>query len=138
MNSVSTSACKSWGDLASVFCGIGQGRRVQFIHGVLLWAPHCGQGSSEPPESWPSRSSQLVDLDTRQPCGNRIANQGCVGGSVREASNSGSGHDLMVCEFESRIGLCAVRTEPVLEPLSTSVCAPPPALTLFCLSKINR
>ena len=30
----------------------------------------------------------------------------------------GSGHDLTVCEFEPRIGLPAVSTEPNFDPLS--------------------
>ena len=30
---------------------------------------------------------------------------GRLGGSVSEASNFGSGHDLTVCEFEPRVGL---------------------------------
>ena len=33
--------------------------------------------------------------------------QGHLGGSVGEASNVGSGHDLIVCEFEPHVGLCA-------------------------------
>ena len=34
------------------------------------------------------------------------------GGSVGEASDSSSGHDLAVQEFEPRVGLCADSSEP--------------------------
>ena len=37
---------------------------------------------------------------------------GHLGGSVGYASNFGSGHDLMVCEFEPHVGLCADSSEP--------------------------
>ena len=37
---------------------------------------------------------------------------GRLGGSVGLASSFGSGHDLTVCEFEPRVGLSAVSTEP--------------------------
>ena len=37
---------------------------------------------------------------------------GHLGGSVGEASNFGSGHDLTVCGFEPRVGLCADSSEP--------------------------
>ena len=46
----------------------------------------------------------------------------------------GSGHDLMVREFEPHIRLSAVSTEPAWDPLSPSLSAPPP-LMLFL--KIN-
>ena len=39
--------------------------------------------------------------------------------------DSGSGHDLTVCEFEPRIGLCADSTEPAWDCLSA-----PPLLML--------
>ena len=29
----------------------------------------------------------------------------------------GSGHDVVICEFEPHIALCAVITEPALDPL---------------------
>ena len=38
--------------------------------------------------------------------------QECLGGSVGWASNFGSGHDLMVREFEPHAGLCADSSEP--------------------------
>ena len=44
----------------------------------------------------------------------------------------GSGHDLMVYEFETRIRLCANSTEPAWDSVSPSLSAPSP-LTL-CLS----
>ena len=37
---------------------------------------------------------------------------GRQGGSVRWASNFGPGHDLVVCGFEPRVGLCADSSEP--------------------------
>ena len=37
---------------------------------------------------------------------------GRLGGSVGEATNFGSGHDLPVCGFQLRIGLCADSSEP--------------------------
>ena len=38
--------------------------------------------------------------------------EGRLGGSVSEASDFGSGHDLTVCEFEPCVGLCADSSEP--------------------------
>ena len=46
----------------------------------------------------------------------------------------GSGRDLEVREFEPRVGLSAVSTEPASDPLSPSLSAPP----LLSLSKINK
>ena len=40
----------------------------------------------------------------------------------------GSGHDLMVCEFEPRVGLCADGVEPGWDSVSPS--PTPPSLTL--------
>ena len=37
---------------------------------------------------------------------------GRLGGSVGQASDFGSGHDLVVREFKPRIGLCADNSEP--------------------------
>ena len=48
----------------------------------------------------------------------------------------GSGHDLMVHEFEPCIGLPAVRAEPTSNPLFPSLSALPP-LSLS-LPKINK
>ena len=66
--------------------------------------------------------------------GKKKKNQGRLGGSVSEASDFSSGHDLMVCEFKPRVGLCADSSEP--EPASDSVfpslSAPP--LFMLCLS----
>ena len=36
----------------------------------------------------------------------------------------GSGHDLMVCEMESSIRVCADSVEPAWDSLSLSVCLP--------------
>ena len=42
------------------------------------------------------------------------------------ALDFGSGHDLVVYEFEPCIELCADSVEPAWEPLSPSLSAPPP------------
>ena len=53
----------------------------------------------------------------------------------------GSGHDLVVCEVESRVGLCTGGTEPVWDPLSLSLSlslslpAPPPLTLMYALSQ---
>ena len=64
---------------------------------------------------------------------------GRQGGSVRWASNFGPGHDLVVCGFEPRVGLCADSSEPgacfrfsLSLSLSLSLSAPP--LLTLCLS----
>ena len=49
-------------------------------------------------------------------------------------SGFGSGHNLMVHEFEPRIGVAAVRAEPASDHLSPSLSAPPQLV----LSKINK
>ena len=49
-------------------------------------------------------------------------------------SNFGSGHDLMVREFEPRIRLDAVSTEPASDPLSPSFSAPPPLVLSLSVS----
>ena len=54
--------------------------------------------------------------------------QGRLGGLVSWASNFGSGHDLMVREFEPRVGLCAVSSEPgacFIFCVSLSLCPSP-------------
>ena len=51
--------------------------------------------------------------------------KGRLGGSIGEVSDFGSGHDLAVGEFEPRIRLSAVGTEPASDPLSPSLSAPP-------------
>ena len=51
----------------------------------------------------------------------KSAMQGHVGGSVGWASDFGSGHNLMVLEFEPRIRLCAVSSQPASDPLSPSL-----------------
>ena len=42
----------------------------------------------------------------------------------------GSGHDLMVCEIEPQVGLCADSVEPAWDFLSPSLFAPPPSCIL--------
>ena len=61
-----------------------------------------------------------------------------LGGSVCWASDFSSGHDLTVCEFESRVGLCADSSEPGARfrfCVSLPLC-PSPTHALS-LSKIN-
>ena len=61
---------------------------------------------------------------------------GCLGGSVGEASDFGSGHDFMVCGFEPHFRVCADSVEPASDTLSLflSLSAPPPPP----LSEINK
>ena len=49
-------------------------------------------------------------------------------------SDSGSGHDPTVCEFELRVGLCADSSEPgpSTDSVSPSLSVPPPFA--FCLT----
>ena len=64
----------------------------------------------------------------------KAAKGGPLSGSVGWASDSGSGHDLMVCGFEPRVGLCADSSEPGAcfgFCVSLSLSAPP----LFVLSQ---
>ena len=46
----------------------------------------------------------------------------------------GPGHDLMVREIEPQIGLCAVRSEPSWDSLSTSLSDPPLLVCMLSLS----
>ena len=69
---------------------------------------------------------------------------GRLGGSVGEASDFSSGHNLAVRGFESCVGLCADSSEPgaclrfcVSLSLSLSLSAPPGSLSVS-LSKINK
>ena len=48
----------------------------------------------------------------------------------RLALDFGSGHDLMVREFESRVGLCADSAEPAWDSLSRSLPLSLPVLSL--------
>ena len=64
---------------------------------------------------------------------------GSLGGPVGSMFDFGSGHDLMVHEFEPHMGLSAVSAEPASDLLSPSLSAP---TLLVCalslpLSKIN-
>ena len=64
--------------------------------------------------------------------------QGQLVGSVGEASDFGSGHDLVVHEFEPRVGLCADSSEPEVASDSASpslsLSAPPPLTVCPSLS----
>ena len=61
-----------------------------------------------------------------------------LGGSVSEAADFGSGHDLMVREFEPRVELCADSSEP--GDASDSLCLPlsAPSLLALCLSLCQK
>ena len=50
----------------------------------------------------------------------------------------GSGHDLVVPEFEPHIRLCAASAEPAWDFLSPSFSAPPLLTFSLSLSKINK
>ena len=49
-------------------------------------------------------------------------------------SDFGSGHDLMVHEFEPFIGLCADSVEPAWDSVSRSLSAPPLLMLSLSLS----
>ena len=68
---------------------------------------------------------------------------GHLGGSVGEASGFGLGHDLMACESEACIRLCADTSESgaVSDSVSVSLCPSPThthTYTHTALSKINK
>ena len=64
---------------------------------------------------------------------------GRLGGSVGEAANFGSVHDLTVCGFEPGIGFCADSSEPASDPVSPSLSLPLPTHALsLSLSKMNK
>ena len=63
---------------------------------------------------------------------------GDLGGSVGRAHDFGSGHDLLVCESEPRIGLAAVSAEPASDTLSPSLSLSAPPLLMLSLSKIKK
>ena len=82
-------------------------------------------------DSWEKKINKLGFIN--------IKNVGPLGGSVGRASAFGSGHDLAVCEFEPRVGLCAVSSEPEAcfgFCVSLSLSAPP--LLMLCLSLKNK
>ena len=64
-------------------------------------------------------------------------NLGRLGGSIGEASDFGSGHDLTVCEFEPHVGLCAHSSEPEKACFRISLCCSPTYTLSVSLSKIN-
>ena len=64
---------------------------------------------------------------------------GHLGGSVGEASNFGSGHDLSVGGFEPRVGLCADSSEPgACFGFCVSLSLSPPLSLPLPPSKINK
>ena len=63
---------------------------------------------------------------------------GRLGGSVSQASDFGSGPDLLVCEFEPHIELSAVSAEPTSDPLSLSFCLSQTPSLSVCLSLKNK
>ena len=56
-------------------------------------------------------------------------------GSVSWASDFGSGHDLMVCEFEPCVRLCADGGEPAQDSLFPPLSGAPPLVLSLSLSK---
>ena len=56
----------------------------------------------------------------------------------RPTLDFGSGHDLMVCEFEPYVGLCADSVGPAWGSLSSSLSLPFPLLMLSLCFKINK
>ena len=56
----------------------------------------------------------------------------------RLALDFGSGHDLMVREFKSRVGLCTDSAEPAWDSLSRSLPLSLPVLSLSLSLKINK
>ena len=71
-----------------------------------------------------------------------INKEGRLGGSVGEASEFGSGHDLAVRGFKPRVGLCADSSEPA-RSLLRILCLPlrpsPTGALSHCVSqKINK
>ena len=69
---------------------------------------------------------------------------GRLGASAGSACDFGSGHELVACEFEPRIRLCADSSEPgACFGFCVSLSAPPHSLSLslslaLSLSKINK
>ena len=67
---------------------------------------------------------------------------GCLDGSVRpNSSDFSSGHDLTVCEFEPRVGLCADSSEPGASfgfLVSSSLGPSHASARSLCLSVINK
>ena len=63
---------------------------------------------------------------------------GHQGGSVRGASDFGSGHDLTVYEFEPHLGLYAVIVEPASDLLFHFLSALPLLILSLCLSFKNK
>ena len=59
---------------------------------------------------------------------------GRLGGSVGWACDFGSGHDLTVCGFKPRVGLCADSSEPASDSVSPPLSAPPPLMLCLSLS----
>ena len=65
----------------------------------------------------------------------KLEKEGHLGGLVRQASDSSSGHGRMVLEFEPRVRPSAVSTEPTSDLLSPSLSASP---QLAVSLKINK
>ena len=71
----------------------------------------------------------------------KLIKEGRLGSLVGDASDFGSGHDLMVCEFEPRIGLCADGSEPGARfgfCVSLSLCPSPVHALSLSVPKINK
>ena len=64
---------------------------------------------------------------------------GHLGGSFSWASDFGSGHDLAVCGFELRIGLCGDSSEPgACFGFCLLLSSPPPVVLCLSLSFKNK
>ena len=63
--------------------------------------------------------------------------EGQRGGSVGLASDFGSGHDLLICEFKPHTGLAPVSAEPASDPLSPPLCPLPLALSQKSIKSIQ-
>ena len=64
------------------------------------------------------------------------SHEGRLGGSVGGMSDSGSGRDLAVREFEPHVGLRAHRWKPVSDSASDALSDPLPSVV--CVKKINK
>ena len=72
--------------------------------------------------------SLCLKINKKKPKLQKISSE-CLRGSVGWASDFSSGHDLLVCEFESHVGLCAASSEPggcFRFCVSLSLSVPPP------------
>ena len=76
-------------------------QKIQYFSWTGLQIPHIFNQNLRRlfSKDWQAYSKMCVDT-------------GSLGGSVGWVTDFGSGHDLTVCEFEPRVGLCADCSEP--------------------------